>query len=202
MTATKRGNFEEGLRFAEEAIRIEPTSAWSGVGWTSRLVNRAYAGDVDECASMIDEKLAFLKVIADPPPIGPYLMLTAAAEACAVTGLNDTAAELYPLVAERLHRIPMRPFDWALFERVAGMAAAAAGLWDDAERHYAAAMRQIDELPNRLDAPQVEYWYGKMLIDRGDPSERDRGLQLIDSARTHAAALGLPLLARAEELQG
>jgi hypothetical protein len=202
MSATKRGNFEEGLRYADEAIRIEPTSAWSGVGWTSRLVNRAYAGDVDVCATMVEEKLAFLKSLGDPTPMGAFLMLTGAAEACAVLGMNQTAAELYPHVAERVHLMPTRPFDWGLTERFAGMAAAAAGLWEEAERHHLAALRQVDELPNRLDAPQVDYWYGRMLIDRGNPNDRDRALQLIESAQSKAAALGLPVLARAEELAG
>lgn len=95
----------------------------------------------------------------------------------------------------------IRPFDWALTERVAGMAAAAAGLWDEAESHFTEALAQAEKLPNVLDEPQVRHRYGKMLLDRGRTEDRDRAREMVSSALERYRRMGMPIhAAMAEEL--
>jgi hypothetical protein len=94
-------------------------------------------------------------------------------------------------------------FDLTLVQRIAGMAAAAAGLWDQADAHFETAGRQAHEFPNRVDAPRVQHWHAKMLLDRGDPDDRDRARAMLADALDGYRKLGMPLLAAmAEELLG
>jgi tetratricopeptide (TPR) repeat protein len=197
--ATLRGQLDEGLDHADEAIRIEPQSAWSGTGWTSRIANRSYAGDDTQVRSMLDDKIDVLRATGDPPTMGELLMLSIAGEVSAVAGLTDVAEKLYPLIAAHADRVALRSFDWALTQRVAGMTAACSGDWDRADTHFTQALAQTTSFPNVLDGPQVQHWYGKMLLDRGRPDDRDRGRNLVSSALDGYRLLGIPVRARMAE---
>jgi hypothetical protein len=75
------------------------------------------------------------------------------------------------------------------------MAAACAGLEDEAVRHFERALEQARTLPSRVDEPQVLHRYGDLLLRRGD----DRARALLEQALTGYRALGTPLLAREVE---
>ena len=66
-------------------------------------------------------------------------------------------------------------------------------LWDQAQEHFETARRQSDEFPNRLERPQVLHWYGKMLLDRGDPADRERARTMLVEALDDYRQLGMPL---------
>jgi tetratricopeptide (TPR) repeat protein len=188
---TFRGRFEEGLSHAEQAATIEPDSAWSGRAWGSRLSNRSHAGDRDEVRRMLAEAANWLPGIGVDAPCGSLLRLSVAAEAAAVAGVSDLCGELYPVLADMADRLLMRPFDWALTQRVAGMAAASAGMWEQAEAHFETALRQAVELPNRLDDPQVRHRYGEALLARGRAEDQARAQALLDEAREGYERLGM-----------
>jgi len=95
--------------------------------------------------------------------------------------------------------VPIGVFDVVLAQRVAGMAAAAAGLWDQAQEHFEKARRQSDELPNRLERPQVLHWYGKMLLDRADPDDHERARTMLVDALDDYRQLGMPVHAAMTE---
>jgi tetratricopeptide (TPR) repeat protein len=190
---TLRGLVEEALELADASIRTEPTSAWSGVGWTSRLANRLYAGDADQAQAMVREKLDVLRTVADPMPMGQVAMVSMASEACAIFGLGEWAGEFYPTVVQQAERVPMRPFDWALMQRVAGMLAASVGDWTRAVEHFETALAQAEKFPNALDEPQVQLFYGKALLDRGGADEILRGRELVSAAVRGFGRLGIPL---------
>lgn len=108
-------------------------------------------------------------------------------------GWADDAKALYPRVAERVDVVPVGAFDLVLAQRAAGMAAAAAGLWDKAQEHFETARRQSDEFPNRLERPQVLHWYGKMLLDRADPDDHERARTMLVDALDDYHQFGMPL---------
>ncbi len=130
------------------------------------------------------------------------MTLYAAARGCAIVGLADEASALYPLVAEWVDTMPIADiFEMPLAQRIAGMTAAAGRHWDQAETHFETATRQARDFPNRLDAPQVQYWYAKMLTDRGNPNDHDRARTMLADALESYRKLGMPLhQAKAEEL--
>jgi class 3 adenylate cyclase/tetratricopeptide (TPR) repeat protein len=180
---TQRGEIEEALSHADEAIRLEPISAWSGLGWASRLANRAYAGERDEVEAMLAEKVDELREVPAPPaPMGRRHMLMAAAEAAALLGLRDVARSLYPAVVGQVGTVLMAAFDYMTSQRAAGMVAATIGEWDRADEHLRLALEDARVLPNLVDEPMIHYARAKMLLDRGDASDRSAAQDLLQTA--------------------
>jgi class 3 adenylate cyclase/tetratricopeptide (TPR) repeat protein len=188
-----RGDLEGSLRHADAAIHLEPASGWAGLGWSRKFLNRALAGDLATCRTLLSEQRGLLPRAGEAATAGRTTMLNTAAEGCAIVGLAEDAAALYPLVAERVDVLPVGAFDLVLAQRVAGMAAAAAGQWDQAQAHFEKASRQSDEFPNRLERPQVLHWYGKMLLDRANTDDHERARTLLAAALNDYRQLGMPV---------
>jgi tetratricopeptide (TPR) repeat protein len=188
-----RGEQDEALAHAEEALATEPASAWSGLAWVSLMYCRMVAGDDDQVRALLAEELPTLDGSA---PAGAYLQVSIASEAAARLGLRDRCEQLYPAAVATTDRMVMRPFDWTLTERVAGMVAACAGMEDEAVRHFERALEQARSLPSVVDEPHVLHRYGELLLRRGD--QRARGL--LTEALACSRALGMELLAREVEV--
>jgi tetratricopeptide (TPR) repeat protein len=194
---TQRDELDEALNQADEAILIEPMSAWSGLGWASRLANRAYAGDRAEVESMLAEKVDELCAITPPPAaMGVRSMLFNAGEAAALLGLPDVARALYPAILNQIDTVVMWAFDWTTSHRIAGMVAAAIGEWADAEEHFRLALDQARGLPNRIDEPMVLYTRARMLLDRADPADRAVATELLREAVAGFRQIGATLRER------
>lgn len=188
-----RGDLEGSLRNAEVAIDLEPPSAWTGIAWSRKFLARAWAGDLETCRTLLSEQRDVLPQAGEAATTGRTIMLFAAAQGCVIVGLADEAAALYPLVAERVDVLPVSPFDVVLAQRIAGMTAAAAGLWDGARAHFDIARRQSDEFPNRLERPQVLHWYGKMLLDRANPDDHEQARTMLVDALDDYRQFGMPV---------
>jgi len=195
-----RGDLDDAAESVGQAIELEPVSAWSGLGQAYQLLVHAWRGDTDVCRRLLDEARSLMPEPGRRPPIGQIFAVLTTIQASVVAGLPEGAAPLYPLAAEWVEDLPVSGFDLALSDRIVGMAAAAAARWDDAERHFEAAFRRADEIDNTLDRPQVEHWFGEMLVDRGRPQDQGRARDLLTSAIESYGALGMPLLeARARQ---
>ncbi|MDO8614335.1 MAG: hypothetical protein Q7T33_01185 [Dehalococcoidia bacterium] len=88
------------------------------------------------------------------------------------------AAKLYPIVLEVVDTGLAVHFAYGLSEKAAGIAAAAGAQWEKAEEHYRMAMRQAQELPHKIEQPEVRRWYTRMLIDRDGPGDCDKAREL------------------------
>lgn len=193
-TRMMHGDLDGALPYAEEAIRLEPASAWAGLGWAAKFLNRARAGERETCRRLLSEARARLPDPGELATAGQVLMLYAAARGCVIVGLVDDAGALYPAVAARIGEVPIADlWDVALASRVAGMAAAAAGMWPEAESHFVGARRQVDEFPNPLDLPHVLHWHASMLLDRGQADDRERAHAMLDEALAEYRRFGMPL---------
>jgi class 3 adenylate cyclase/tetratricopeptide (TPR) repeat protein len=199
--ATMRGRLDEGLQRAEEAQAVEPVSAWSGFAWSSRLYNRTAAGEVGLVREMLADRAADIRTVDGSSTMGGFLSLSVATEAAARIGDGELCAELYPLLAAQLGRCLMRPFDWSIEDRVLGMAAATAGLWEQAEEHFEQALVRATKVPVLLDEPIVRHRYGEALLTRGRPQDAGRAKALVAEAVDGYRRLGMRLLlAEAEQL--
>lgn len=118
-----------------------------------------------------------------------------------VTALGDVprAARVYELYRPyaglaAVPGTPGTPCPGAV-DRFLGQLAATLGRFDDAERHYEAAL----VLEAGLRAPpfiaRSRYWYGRMLIERGRPEDADRARDLLMLAKLTAEQLGMARLA-------
>jgi tetratricopeptide (TPR) repeat protein len=191
---TQRGDVDEALTHADESIRIEPMSAWSGLGWASRLANRAYSGDRGEVETMLAAKVDELREVTAPPAaMGGRHMLMTSGEAAALLDLRDVANALYPAILGQVDTVVMSAFDYVMSHRIAGMVAAAIGEWERADEHLRRALEQARNLPNRVDEPMILFSRAKMLLDRGDPSDRPAADDLLQTAVAGARRNGAVL---------
>jgi tetratricopeptide (TPR) repeat protein len=193
MVAVLRGDLDAALDPARKGMELEPVSAWSGIGNAYCMLVHAWRGDIDECRRLLEEGRRLLPEAGRRPSIGQILNAVTTVQACVVAGLPEEAGALYPLVVGVHDDLPVSGFDLALCERIAGMAAAAAERWDDAVQHFEGALRRAVEIGDDLDLPQVEHWFGVMLLDRGQPEDRARARELLTSAIERYQALGMPL---------
>jgi hypothetical protein len=188
-----RGDAEGSARAAEDAIRLEPASAFSGIGWAQAYVARAFGGDCDGCRQMLAEARPMLPTPAGHATSGQLVMLYAAVHGSAVVGLESEIADFYEAVAARVSDFPVSFFDLTLAERVAGIAAGASALWDRAEEHFERAARLAEETPILIEQPQVRYWHASTLARRGDPSDRTRAVAMLKTALDDFESIGMPL---------
>jgi hypothetical protein len=65
--------------------------------------------------------------------------------------------------------------------------------WEDAEAHFARALHDVEAVPDRLDEPRVQYWYARMLVDRGEPGDREKARALFEKSLEGYRRLGMPL---------
>ncbi len=192
-TLILRGDLDGSLQHAEAATSLEPVSAWTGHAWSRKFLARAFAGDRETCRTLLSNQHGLLPQAGGDATIGRTTMLLAAAQGCVIVGLADDAAALYPLVAEQVDVLPVGNFDLVLAQRIAGMAAAAASHWDEAQAHFELAKRQSDEFPNHLERPQVLHWYGKMLLDRANAHDHHRARTMLVNALNEYRQLGMPV---------
>jgi class 3 adenylate cyclase/tetratricopeptide (TPR) repeat protein len=198
---TLRGDLDEGRAEAEIGVIREPVSAWSGVAWGYRFLNRAYAGDEDACRQLLAEQREALDRAASTLTSGGALMLLTAVEGMAMLGWVEEVRALYPAIVNVIEPVPVRVFDFATSSRVAGMAAVVLGEWQEAEQHFETAVAQAEALPNRFDEPIIRLRFAQMLAARGQGADLDRARELIARAVDGLRAAGMRLLlAEAEQL--
>jgi len=121
-------------------------------------------------------------------------------ETCAMLGDADRAAELYGLLlpyAGRLETVAGRALaSWGAVDRHLGVMAAAMSGWEDAERHFEAALRENERLGFRPWLAWTLYQHAQMLRARGAAGDPEHADGLLGNAAELASQLGLDGLER------
>jgi tetratricopeptide (TPR) repeat protein len=196
-----QGRFAEAVEQADEAIRVMPASGWTGMGEAAKLLALALSGDRTGCLALIDDPQFAVPNGLDPHPAGAVFRFETLLMSVAILGLEDHARRLYPAAVQLAERSRYLWFDLTIAERLAGMVALTAGLFDEAEQHLNEATRIAAEDPNPLDAPHVDYWFAKMLLCRGRAEDRDEAIRRATFARDEFARRNVPpYLAMSEAL--
>jgi hypothetical protein len=81
----------------------------------------------------------------------------------------------------------------------AGVATAAGGWWEAAERHFAEAEQHAKRMNNRLEETELRRLRAKMLIDRDGPGDRDLAAKLLQEALKDYRKFGMPSYAAETE---
>jgi hypothetical protein len=134
--------------------------------------------------------------------IGSWNCMLGFVEALYLSGLHEQAAALSPLV-DRVLELGKRwiTFDGRLVETRAGLAAAAARRWDEAERHFAIARKLAEQMPNRLELADLSRLHARMLLDRGGVGDESRAAEMLEDALAAYRTFGMPgYAAEAERL--
>jgi hypothetical protein len=97
---------------------------------------------------------------------------------------------------------PWLAFDGRLRETRAGLVAAAARRWDEAERQFRIAREVAEQMGNRLELADLARLHARMLLDRGGKGDRERAAEMLQQALVAYRAFGMPsYAAEAERLQ-
>ena len=200
-----RGDWEKARVTLEEGKRLEPPGALEGWNTGPLFDCLAYMGDRSAALALLDVRSAELPRAGEPNTWGSLTLLFSVVEGLAVLDERDRAAGLYGLVVESMARtraVTGSFFDARLFERAAGIAAAAGRRYDDAEGHFRTAMRQAEELPHPAEAAHTRRFYAQMLLERDGPGDRAEATQLITEAEDQYRRMGMPRhLAMVEAMQ-
>jgi class 3 adenylate cyclase len=122
--------------------------------------------------------------------------------AVAVGILGDAAAaqqayETLRPYAGRMFIIARAAVCWGPAEAFLGHLAATAGLLDEAQGHFDAALLACERVGARPMAARTRWWYAEMLRARNATGDAERAAELAAVAEEEAAALGLALEPRA-----
>ena len=205
LAAHWRGNPERAERELRNAVELEPPAAFAGQSASLLARHLAYDGRADEVLELFESarSQSRLPSLDRVNGIGSWNGMTGFVEALYLCGLHEQAAALSPLVAGLLE-LGKRwiTFDGRLVETRAGLAAAAARRWDEAERHFAIAREVAEKMPNRLELADLRRLHARMLLDRGSTGDHARAAEMLEDALAAYRAFGMPAYAaEAERLQ-
>jgi class 3 adenylate cyclase/tetratricopeptide (TPR) repeat protein len=187
------GDWEAAREAFEEGVRREPPAPVF-TGWERGILMALLAYQEEEEAAL---ELWSREGVEIPPAgeatgLGASGMLMWAVEAFAVLGRHDDAGALYPQVAAHAEVLKGRIWDLAPSHRVAGIAAACAGDFEAAERHFDLGAAQADAWPHVVEQAERRRWRAWMLLLRGGPGDRERAEGLLREAAERYRSLHMP----------
>jgi hypothetical protein len=162
-------------------------------GWCAGIHLRVltFVGHTREASELIERCPVFFPPVGSIPTIGQWAWMFARIEALATLGRGDEAAGWFDRVREAIGHGTVWAFDHGLLTRLAGIAAACARRFDEAEPCFNEALRQSEELPVRFERPETLRWYAWMLAARNEPGDHLRADGLLDEAVAAYDALGM-----------
>lgn len=189
-----RGDWDVAGPRLRRAAETTPTHGMSEVCWAAWLRHLAYCGDAAGAHAVLDEHRAHLPHTDRPNSAGSWALLFGAVEASAVLGDRRDAAAWYPLVVQARADTGalINPFcSGQLIERVAGIAATAAGEHARAETHFRRAAAQADDLPHQVERWETRRWFAALLRERDQPGDRAYARALAAEAAAGYQSLGM-----------
>jgi tetratricopeptide (TPR) repeat protein len=183
------GRTDEAAALFDKGKALEPQSAFTGVALGFKLMNPVLARRPEDLPQLLEEAWPLIPERV-PATWGQTSVLFNAAQASAIAGLDEYVEKLYDRIVDLAGLVTHSWFDGTLTRRVAAMCAARLQRWDEAEEHLNIALRQVEEMPNRMDAARVHYWYGRVLAERGRFADaREHFEKALDGFRR----IGMPL---------
>jgi tetratricopeptide (TPR) repeat protein len=193
LAAHWRGDAERAEAELRRAVGLEPAGAISGSSTSMLLRHLAHSGQAEQVLAIYRSASPTLPFSDQAIGIGAWERLFGLVEALYMCGFRDEAATLSPLVERAVERGPeWINFDGRLVRTRAGVAAAAGGNWEAAERHFAVAAAHAKHMHDRLEETELLRLRARMLLDRNGPDNRARSAELLREALVHYRRLGMP----------
>jgi tetratricopeptide (TPR) repeat protein len=187
-----RGNWDSGLKHAEEACRPHAPHGMRGLNIGALFRQKAYAGDRDGALALLRQHSEKLARVGEANTYGSWAMPLMVIEGLVVLGEREKAAALYPLVRELIASGTVcLAFISRFPQTIAGVAAAAARQWSTAEQHFQIALRQAQDFPHLVELAEVRRFYGAMLIERDEPNDCKKAHALLLTARDTYNQIGM-----------
>jgi tetratricopeptide (TPR) repeat protein len=189
-----RGNWEDALSHAQVSASRDPEmSSMRGFGEGTLFRQMAYSGDRAGALALLEKHRALLPVSGQDNRRGSWWMLALVVEGLFMIGEGAQAGQLYPLVRELLDTGAVVIWPIPRYTQIiAGVAAAGAHQWADAEKHFQAASRQADFFPDRLEQAEIHRFQAMMLRDRARRVDREKAQTLLSEALETYTQIGMP----------
>jgi tetratricopeptide (TPR) repeat protein len=205
LAAHWRGNAERAEAQLRNAVELEPPGAFAGQSGSLLARHLAYLGRADEVMRLFESAQSQSKLprLDRVNGIGSWSCMLGFVEAFYLCGMYEQAASLAPLV-EGLRELGTRwiTYDGRLVETRAGLVAAAAQRWEEAEREFAIAADIAEQMSNRLELVDLRRLRARMLLDRGRRGDQEKAAELLNEALTAYRTFGMPTYAaEVERLQ-
>ena len=200
LAAHWRGNAERAEAEFRNAVELEPPGAIGGQSVSLLARHLAYQGRAEEVLQLFESTRSTLPSLDRTSGVGSWNSMFGFVEALYLCGLNEEAAALSPLVEGVL--APGKgwiTFDGRLVETRAGIAAAAARRWEEAERYFAIAREVAARMPNRLELADLNRLHARMLLDRGGTGDGARAAEMLERALAAYRDFGIPAYATEAE---
>jgi class 3 adenylate cyclase/tetratricopeptide (TPR) repeat protein len=205
LAAHWRGNGERAEAELRNAVQLEPPTVYAGQCTSLLARHLAHLGRGDEVMELFksaqtQSKLPSLDRVNG---IGSWSCMLGFVEALYLCGLHEEAAALSPLMERVLeHGTTWLTYDGRLLETRAGLVAAAARRWDEAERQFGIAREVAGQMRNRLELADLGRLHARMLLDRGGEGDHERAAEMLQDALSAYRTFGMPAYAaEAERLQ-
>jgi tetratricopeptide (TPR) repeat protein len=203
LAAHRRGNAERAETELRNAVELEPTGAFAGQSAAVLARHLAFYGRADEVMDLFETARSKLPSLDRVNGIGSWSCLLNFVEAFYLCGLNDEVAALSPLV-ERVLELDTRwiSFDGRLAVTRAGLVAAAAHRWEEAQRRFGVAREIAEQMRNRLELTDLDRLEAGVLLRRSRKGDHERAAEMLQEALSAYRTFGMPAyVAEAERLQ-
>jgi class 3 adenylate cyclase/tetratricopeptide (TPR) repeat protein len=204
LAAHWRGNAERAEAELRNAVELEPPGAIGGQSVSLLARHLAYKGRAEEVLELFESTRSTLPSLDRASGVGSWNSMFGFVEALYLCGLHEEAAALSPLVEGVLAAgRSWITFDGRLVETRAGIAAAAARRWDEAERYFGMARKVAEQMSNRLELADLNRLHARMLLGRGGTGDDARAAEMLAHALAAYREFGIPAYAtEAERLRG
>jgi tetratricopeptide (TPR) repeat protein len=195
LAAHWRGNAERAEAQLRNAVELEPPGAFAGQSGSLLARHLAYQERAAEVTELFESAKSQSKLpsLSRVNGIGSWSCMLGFVEAFYLCGLHEQAASLSPLL-DRVLELGRRwiTFDGRLVETRAGLAAAAARRWDEAERYFGVAHSVAKEMSNRRELADLGRLHAQMLLDRGGTGDYERAAEMLEGALAAYREFGMP----------
>ena len=200
LAAHWRGNAERAEAELRSAVELEPPGAVGGQCASLLALHLAYQGRAAEVMELFESARSTLPSLDRPSGVGSWNNMFGFVEALYVCDLYEEAAALSALVEGVLAaRSSWITFDGRLVETRAGIAAAAAGRWEEAERYFASAREVATRMSNRRELADLNRLRARMLLDRRGPGDNALAAEILERALAAYREFGMPAYAAEAE---
>jgi tetratricopeptide (TPR) repeat protein len=186
-----RGEWESALEFFEEGADLEMPGAFGG---NSSMVPLclAYLGRREEALRKLQAEYAKLPASGGPVTLTHLSAAAGIVETLSILGERQHADALDLVNAEvRSRGLACTHFTGRTTLLLGAMSAVAASDWGAAEQLFDEATREAEAIPLRGARPDIRRFHAMALLERGEPADRKRAVELLDHAVGEYRQMGM-----------
>ncbi|HWC32131.1 MAG TPA: hypothetical protein VG709_03295, partial [Actinomycetota bacterium] len=200
MAAFWQGRWDEAIEHDRRGVEQELPGAFDGWSAAVLLLHLAESGQQEEAVDLWRGWKERVPSVEGDIPFGAWAMALFAVLSLSILGRREEVATLAPYAERALEEgTVLSVFGGVPVSMMVALSTAAAERWEEAESRFAEAMRVCEELPHRINVPEVRRFHAMALLQWGDASERDRARAMLERAREEYRSLGMPRHAEVTE---